>query len=86
MSVSPNSIINLSAATVVIVEPTNQGMEILTQICFGFGVRTPHRCSDASEAMALLAKRTVDLLFCSAAIRRSEKFCMGVIAAPTPSL
>jgi DNA-binding response OmpR family regulator len=66
MSVSPNSIINLSAATVLLVEPTNQGMEILTQICFGFGVRTPNRCANAAEAMAFLNKRTVDLLICEA--------------------
>lgn len=66
MAVSPNSIINLSTAAVAVVESTNQGMEILTQICFGFGVRNPFRCTNAAEAKDLLSQRTIDLLICEA--------------------
>ncbi|HVY33256.1 MAG TPA: response regulator [Caulobacteraceae bacterium] len=69
MPVSPNSIINLSAASVLLVEPTNQGMDILSQICFGFGVRSPHRCFSAADAQEFLAKIPVDLIICEAELQ-----------------
>jgi DNA-binding response OmpR family regulator len=66
MPVSPNSIINLSAASVLLVEATNQGMDILSQICVGFGVRTPHRATGLAEAKDLLGRTPVDLVICEA--------------------
>ncbi|HUO23527.1 MAG TPA: response regulator [Caulobacteraceae bacterium] len=64
MAASPNSIINLSAASVLLVESTNQGMDILAQICMGFGVRTPHRCMNLADAQALLGHTPIDLMIC----------------------
>jgi DNA-binding response OmpR family regulator len=66
MAPSPNSIINLSAASVLLVEATNQGMDILAQICMGFGVRAPHRSTSVDSAMTLLSKMPFDLMICEA--------------------
>jgi DNA-binding response OmpR family regulator len=66
MAPSPNSIINLSAASVLLVEATNQGMDILAQICMGFGVRAPHRSTSVDSAMTQLSKMPFDLMICEA--------------------
>jgi DNA-binding response OmpR family regulator len=49
---------------VLLVESTHQGMDILAQICMGFGVRSPHRCTTIEGAMALLSKTPIDLMIC----------------------
>jgi DNA-binding response OmpR family regulator len=74
MPVSPNSIINLSAASLLLAESTSQGMEILAQVCMGFGVRSPHRCTRADEAMALLSKTPIDLMICEAELGDSNGY------------
>ena len=65
MSSSSNGSFSLGAASLLLVEGTNQGMDILVQICVGFGVRHSHRANSADEAMGLLRKVPVDLMICA---------------------
>jgi DNA-binding response OmpR family regulator len=61
---SPASRINLEKANVLLVDPTLQGMEILTQIFAGFGVRAPARATSAAEAMRIAEGAALDRIVC----------------------
>ena len=52
MALDPTSRVrfNLSAAAVLLLDPTPLGMSILVQIVTGFGARTLYRCTTAAEA------------------------------------
>jgi DNA-binding response OmpR family regulator len=76
MTVSPHSIINLSAASVLLIESTNQGMDILAQICMGFGVRNAQRCATGAEAQALIGKSPFDLIICETDLEEIDGYAL----------
>lgn len=53
--------INISMASVLLLESSNHGLEILSQIVKGFGAREVHRCSSVDEAERVLTRGSVDL-------------------------
>jgi DNA-binding response OmpR family regulator len=66
MALQDGEKINLEKASVMLIDANNQGLDILTQVFAGFGVRAPHRCSSARDAAELLKKVDVDLIVCEA--------------------
>lgn len=62
MALQDGERINLEKASVLLIDANNQGLDILTQVFAGFGVRAPHRCSLAKEAVELLKTVEVDLI------------------------
>ena len=63
MALDPTSRVrfNLSAAAVLLLDPTPLGMSILVQIVTGFGARTLFRCATAEEAREVLQREQIDL-------------------------
>jgi CheY-like chemotaxis protein len=63
MALDPTSRVrfNLSAAAVLLLDPTPLGMSILVQIVTGFGARTLYRCATAAEAREVLQRETIDI-------------------------
>jgi DNA-binding response OmpR family regulator len=66
MALQDGEKINLEKASVMLIDANPQGMDILTQVFSGFGVRTPLRCSTAKDAVGLLRKVDVDLIVAEA--------------------
>ena len=62
MALQDGEKINLEKASVMLIDASSQGLDILTQVFAGFGVRTPHRCSQAKDAADLLRNVDVDLI------------------------
>ena len=63
MALDPTSRVrfNLSAAAVLLLDPTPLGMSILVQLVTGFGARTLYRCATAAEAREVLQNEQVDI-------------------------
>jgi len=64
--------IDLSRASILLVDGNVQGMDILAQVLSGFGARTPYRCESGSDAKELLGRSQVDLLLCDAQLPDME--------------
>lgn len=54
--------INLERASVLLVDSSVQGMDILVQVFSGFGVRTPLRCTSGATAMDMVRSHLIDLM------------------------
>ena len=74
MSSSLNSIINLSAMSVALVESNNQGLDILAQIFSGFGVKGINRCMGVEDAKALLETKEIDLVITEAELADGDGY------------
>jgi CheY-like chemotaxis protein len=53
---------NLSKTTILLLDPTPVGLEILTQILKGFGARQIHRCTTVEDAKAKVLEQPIDLM------------------------
>jgi DNA-binding response OmpR family regulator len=64
MGISPESRarFNLQRASVLLLEPTQMGMNILVQILVGFGARSMNRCETVAEAEQAVQKAEFDLM------------------------
>ena len=71
---SPAPRINLEKASVLLVDPTLQGMEILSQIFAGFGARTPSRATTVAEAMRIAEGAPLDLIVCEPAMPETDGY------------
>ena len=71
---SPASRINLEKASVLLVDPTLQGMEILIQIFAGFGARAPSRATTAAEALRIAEGAPLDLIVCEPAMPETDGY------------
>ena len=58
--------INLETAHALLIESSSQGMDILTQIVTGFGVRGVSKASGIEDAWKLVRMADFDLILCSA--------------------
>jgi len=56
--------INLKDAVVLLLEPNDQGMEILTHLMVGFGARKLLKASRHQQARAFTEKQPIDLVIC----------------------
>jgi CheY-like chemotaxis protein len=63
MSLNPNSRarFNLSKTVVLLLDPTQLGLDVMAQIVAGFGARHMHRCRTVDEAKALVGEHQIDL-------------------------
>ena len=67
MSDPPKGRVNLEKAAVMLLSPPN-GMELLTRVFQGFGVRNPYRCFDAERAMEVCREADLDLIICDGSL------------------
>lgn len=78
MSLSEDTLANLASriqlkkATILLVEPTAQGMDVLSQILMGFGANHFLRASSFEEAQKVVADAPVDLIICEATLQPEE--------------
>ncbi|KAF0182617.1 MAG: response regulator [Hyphomonadaceae bacterium] len=61
-SLDPNRKVNLENVTVLVMDGSSHGLEILSQILAGFGVRTLLRASSLEEARRFTEKAPIDLI------------------------
>lgn len=63
---NPNTVFNLSKATVMVVDDEPFSLRLTAQTLLGFGVVTRYQCGSADEASALLKTHPIDLLIVDA--------------------
>lgn len=61
-SLRESAVINLTAATTMVVDDSAFGLDLTCQALRGFGIRTSYTCQSAAEAMEILADQPIDLL------------------------
>lgn len=61
-SLTAATIFNLGKAVVMLVDDNNFSLNLTNQTLMGFGAKSRHQCSSATEAMDLLKIYTIDLL------------------------
>lgn len=78
MALDPTSRVrfNLSAASVLLLDPTPLGMSILVQIVTGFGARTLYRCVTAAEAREVLQNEQIDIALIDAVAPSGEGYAL----------
>jgi CheY-like chemotaxis protein len=78
MALDPTSRVrfNLSAAAVLLLDPTPLGMSILVQIVTGFGARTLYRCTTADEAREVLTTEQIDIALIDAVSPSGEGYAL----------
>ena len=64
--------IDLRKATVLLVEPNNQAMDVLSQIFLGFGATHTLRASSFEEAQQAVHGSPIDLIACEATLQPDE--------------
>lgn len=70
----PGGKINLRSIRALCVDSNSQGLEILSQTLFGFGVEKIARASTGEEAKAVLTRQTVDLMLTDAILMDMSGF------------
>ena len=71
---NPKAKINLERATVLLMEASPQGMDILVQVLNGFGVRTPLRAMSGASAMEMVKSHLLDLIIVDAQLSDMEGY------------
>lgn len=66
--------INLEKAQVLIVESNQQGMDILSQVLSGFGVRSQHKCETVAAAWEVVKHTDLDLIICASSLSDGDGF------------
>jgi CheY-like chemotaxis protein len=61
-SLRESSVVNLTAATTMVVDDSPFGLDLTCQALRGFGIRTSYTCQSAAEAMEILTDQPIDLL------------------------
>ena len=71
---APKGRINLGDAHVLLVESNPQGMEILSQVLAGLGIRGASRCVSVQDAWKLLKMADFDLIVCGSSLTDGDGF------------
>ena len=71
---NPKAKINLERATVLLMDASTQGMDILVQVLGGFGVRTPLRALTGASAMEMVKSHLPDQIILDAQISDMEGY------------
>ena len=58
----PTDKLDLRKASILLLEPNEQNMAVLTQVLAGFGAKTFHRCETGEQARALVESTPLDLM------------------------
>jgi CheY-like chemotaxis protein len=61
-SLRESAVINLTAATTMVVDDSAFGLDLTCQALRGFGIRTSYTCQSAAQAMEILVDQPIDLL------------------------
>lgn len=72
--VDPDARINLSKASVLLVDGSQHSLEVIAQILKGFGVPTVHRFDNLDDARKFLRQRTADLMLIDPSIEDSAGY------------
>lgn len=75
-SVDPSARLNLSKASVLLVEASQHSADVLAQILKGFGVSEVHRALTTDAAEKLLRSKTIDLLVIDPTVSDGDGFRM----------
>lgn len=73
MSDTPKGRVNLEKASVLLLSPQT-GMELLTRVFHGFGVRHPYRCYDRQRAIEVCRQADLDIIVCDGALPDGETY------------
>lgn len=73
MSDAPRGRVNLEKASVLLLSPPN-GMELLTRVFHGFGVRHPYRCFDPDRAMEICREADLDIIVCDGSLADGQTY------------
>ncbi|MDP1913322.1 PleD family two-component system response regulator [Brevundimonas sp.] len=57
-----SAVINLTGAVTMVVDDSTFALDLTIQALMGFGIRTRHACTSATEAMEILKDQHIDLL------------------------
>jgi PleD family two-component response regulator len=69
----PKGRINLERAAVLLLAGES-GMNLLSRIFMGFGVRAPYRCFTPERAMAVCEEADLDLIVCDGSLKDGETY------------
>lgn len=85
---SPPARINLSLASVLLLDASEHGLDILTQVVKGLGAQDVHRCMTAVEAEALVNRVPVDLILVDPNLKDEDgyKFIRNVRRSSTAAV
>lgn len=61
-ALDPNTQVNLSKATVLLIDGSQHSLDVTAQIFKGFGVPVVHRCDKVPDAEKTLAHKAIDLV------------------------
>ena len=61
-AIDPNARINLSKASVLLIDGSQHSLDVMAQIVKGFGVAEVHRCVNIEEAEKHVRGKTFDLI------------------------
>lgn len=64
--------LNLKGGQVLLLQATNLGVSVLTQILSGFGAGEFHRCTSAKDARAIVERQTIDLMLVEGQLEGGE--------------
>ena len=70
----PETRINLSKASVLLVDGSMHSLDVTAQILKGFGVPTVHRFNNLKDANKFLAQRTADLMIIDPSIENGQGY------------
>lgn len=73
MSDAPRGRVNLEKASVLLVSPQT-GMELLTRVFHGFGVRHPYRCFAKDRALEICREADLDIVICDGSLPGGETY------------
>jgi len=73
MSDAPRGRVNLEKASVLLLSPPG-GMELLTRVFHGFGVRHPYRSFDPERAMEICREADLDIIVCDGSLPNGQTY------------
>lgn len=74
MTIDPNSKLNLSLVSVLLLDSSQHGLEILAQILKGFGAQEVHRCLSVADAERIIKRSSIDLIIADPATRDGDGY------------
>jgi len=66
--------VNLNLASVLLLDSSEHGLDILTQVIKGLGAQDIHRCASAADAVELLQRTTVDLILIDPSLKDEDGY------------
>lgn len=74
MNLGGDTKVNLTSSNALLLEPSKNGLDILSQILRGFGAQRIHACMSADEAMSIVSRTQIDLFLVDQALENEASF------------